>query len=94
MTSKGSGRGRTFEVSRPEEDIVIPELEKHIGTAKNLPWSTREEKICEKYYKLGVPPKEIARFLGRTPGAINSKATMEGWEFGCNLNREEEILQE
>jgi len=59
--------------SRPEE-IVIPELEALVGTYEGLRlWTEEEENIVRKYYG-SVPTAAIAKQLGRTIEAVDSKA--------------------
>jgi len=60
--------------SRPEE-IVIPELEALVGTYGGLRrrWSEGEENILIKYYG-SVPTAAIAKQLGRTVEAVETKA--------------------
>jgi len=59
--------------SRPEE-IVIPELEALVGTYEGLKrWSEEDENILIKYYG-SAPTAAIAKQLGRTVEAVETKA--------------------
>jgi hypothetical protein len=60
------------------EHIVVPELEELIGTYKDRRWSIKEEAILEKYYNLGVSPKEIAKCLGKSSDSVTSKIRRMG----------------
>jgi hypothetical protein len=60
------------------EHIVVPELDELVGKPRTRFWSIKDMAILEKYYKLGVSPKEIAKYLQKTEDSITSKARRMG----------------
>ena len=58
-----------------EPKVVIPELERHVGTGVRREWTPRDEKTLKTYYGK-VPPRALAKVLGRTMSAIRNKAAM------------------
>ena len=57
------------------DTIIVPELEKLIGSARNKAWSEYEVKVLSKYYSLDVPVKDIAQYLKRTIVSVQKKIT-------------------
>ena len=60
-----------------EPVIVVPELEKLVGTYKNRYWSDKHEAIVRRYYGQ-VPVDAIAKIVGRPPDAVRMKAKHMG----------------
>ena len=64
-----------------DEDIIVPELEEHVGSGV-VPWSDRELATLRKYYAAGVPTKKLAEYFGRTIGAVRSQVNRNGYSRG------------
>ena len=61
------------------EEIVIPELEKFIGTAEyRKAWSEKDIAILTKYYQADVPLNQIAKYLKRSFAAVKAKVGVLG----------------
>ena len=60
-----------------EPVIVVPELEKLVGTYKSRYWSDKHERIVRWYYGQ-VPNEAIAKEVGRSPDAVRMKAKHMG----------------
>ncbi len=61
-----------------EPEIVVPELEQVIGTRTTSKWTDREERVLRIYWPKKVPVRSLAKYLGKTPDAVERKATRLG----------------
>jgi len=55
-----------------EPEVVIPELEKLMGTGVRREWTPKDEKTLKTYYGK-VPVRALAKVLGRTVSAVRNK---------------------
>lgn len=60
-----------------EPEIIVPELEKLVGSYTTPKWSAKDEATLKRYYRK-VPHDKLAKHLGRTVDSLTRKAQRMG----------------